>query len=370
MNKTAISTALAAGLAASALGAGIGAYTTDTSYDKTPKEKLRHRLQNAGIGLATGGLAGYGLTSAAQQLDLINKDNKAQKPVGFIRGITNWAAGAKTDEEIEKETEGKSWAEAAAIEQENRKNQATARAWENQVSLNPLESSVAAGTMGGGIGNIAGGIYQRIKMPALQTISQRIAEMKSINTGIAPSTPAIAANVSMSNVDLHHLGIGPRGSFATREQLDTWLRQRPALTNAEYFSLMGVPVPPTALGSDTPALLRNRLNDKVIALSPSTPAVAAHNAKAIGPDSLLNIGRETYLNDLDRAAARVANGTAKGPGFFTPWRQSEAEQIAHLRPQWKTNFGTRTLPRSLFTIASALLSADIPNLVHSYKKTQ
>lgn len=366
MDKTAISTALAAGLAASALGAGVGAYTTDTSYDKTPKEKLRHRLQNAGIGLATGGLAGYGLTAAAQELNLIEKDNKAPKSVGFVRGITNWAAGAKSDEEIERETEGKSWAEAAAIKKENEKNQATARSWENQVSLNPLESSVAAGTMGGGIGNIAGGIYQKMKMPALQTISERIAEMKRINTGIAPSTPAIAANVSMTNVDLRHLGIGPAGRFATREQLETWLRQRPALTNAEYFSLMGVHPP----GPDAVRDLRNRLNDKVIALSASTPPVAAHNAMAVGPASSLNIGRETYLADLDRASAGVANGTAKGRGFFTPWRQSEAEHIAHLRPQWKTNFGTRTLPRSLFTIASALLSADIPNLVHSYKKTK
>lgn len=67
MDKTAISTALAAGLAASALGAGVGAYTADTSSDKTTAEKLRHRLQNAGIGLAAGGLAGYGLS----QLDSV-----------------------------------------------------------------------------------------------------------------------------------------------------------------------------------------------------------------------------------------------------------------------------------------------------------
>ena len=348
MDKTAIETALAAGLAASALGAGIGAYTTDTSSDKTPEEKLRHRLRNAGIGLATGGIAGYGLTSAAEAAGLIG-GNKQEDPVGFVRGITNSLSGVKPNKQIEKEIAGKPEAEAAAIVKDNKDRQDSAEKWEKRLTWN-----LPAGVAGGTTANVIGGIYENKILNPLQTLSERIETIVQANTKLPASTPTVVAKPSFSTVEAAHLGIpGTAGSFATKEELVSYLNRNPTISDSEYLRIQGVPHRP---GTTDLTDLRNTLVSK-IPITDSISAVPASRTSAIGT-SHTGLSREELLTRANAGSAGLAS-KLRSEGQIAKDLGIKSQLGLKLR---------RSAPRNALTLLATVLSANIPEMLSSDKK--
>lgn len=355
MDKTAIETALAAGLAASALGAGIGAYTTDTSSDKTPEEKLRHRLRNAGIGLATGGIAGYGLTSAAEAAGFFGK-NKQEDPVGFVRGITNSMSGVKNNQQIEKAIAGKSKEEAAAIVKDNESRQNSAEKWENRLSLNPTKGSILDAAVGGGATNVATGFYQNKIMKPLQTLKERIDTIVTANTNLTPSVTAVAARPSFSTVELAHLGIpGAPGVFATKEQLFSYLNSNPTISNADFKRIQGVTYNPTVRELKD---LRDRLVAK-IPLADSISAVLPSTTPAVGTShtGLTGLSREQLLARANTATANLASGAMS---------EGAVAKDLGIKSQYRLGL-KRSIPRNALTLLATVLSANIPGMLSDEK---
>jgi len=357
MDKTAISAELAAGLAASALGAGVGAYTTDTSLDKTPEEKLRHRVQNAGIGLATGGLAGYGLTAGARMLDLFGQ--KPTPPTWKERVSRFVAGGVKNKEQIAKETEGKTSEEAAKIISENKKNQSRAKTIENEFSVNPTTSHVASSVYGGGLMNAVTGFYQNKLMNPIENVYQRLGKIVSLNNSLPRSVAGSPAVPSLTPYTLATLGrTGVPTDIANKEQLGAFLSENPLITDQQYTRILGrAPANQQELID-----LRNALHQEHNALPASIPEVIARPTPSIGG---LKVPAGATMLSAEEAALRASGLQARmDAGLIGEMAAARSMGISN---NLTHKFVSRTLPRGGLTALAAILSFDLPNVFHDKK---
>ena len=356
MNKTAISAELAAGLAASALGAGVGAYTTDTSLDKTPEEKLRHRVQNASIGLATGGLAGYGLTAGARALGLFGQPTP---PPTLKQRVSNaFAGGVMTKEQISKAIEGKTFEEATKIIAENNNRQSRAKGIENELSLDPTKSRVASSVYGGGLMNAATGFYQNKLMPKLETVYERLGKIVSLNDSLPRSTPGSPAVHAPTPYTLRTLErAGDPTHIADKSHLGAFLGENPSISGPQFNKIMGRPhANPQELID-----LRDALHREYNALPASIPEVLARNTPSIGGFKTVGGTIQSAEEAALKARDLMANMDAGRMGEMAAARSmGMSNNLTH-------KFMSRTLPRGGLTALAAILSFDLPNVFHPDK---